>query len=280
MSNELTLQSRAKLLSGHEIPLFGLGVFKMDNSADGKRAILHALDTGYRHIDTAAAYKNEEVVGEAVVESGLPREEIFITTKVWLNQMGEDKTPAALEESLEKLRTDYVDLYLIHWPDDTTLEPCWKAMQSLRDQGKTRSIGVCNFTIPRFQKFFTFTDEIPVVNQIEIHTFLQQLELAEFCTSRGMLMEAYCPLARAKRLDDPVLTAIADEHGKTPAQIMLRWCLERGLVTIPKSQQPRRIDENAAVFDFALTESQMLRIASLNDGFEASTWRPDPETWY
>jgi len=280
MPSTLTLQTRRPLLSGHEIPVFGLGVFKMENSEDGKKAIIHALQNGYRHIDTASAYKNEEVVGAAIDESGVPREEIFLTTKVWLNQMGAEKTPLALEESLSRLGMDYVDLYLIHWPDDTTLEGCWKAMQRLRDQGKTRSIGVSNFTIKRFENFFRFTDEVPTVNQIEIHTFHQRREITEYCNALGILMEAYCPLARAARLDDPVLQSIASECDKTAAQVMLRWCLQSGLVTIPKSQRPSRIDENAAVFDFELSDDQMERIRGLDDGFLASNWVPDHETWY
>lgn len=276
----MNLQTKRTLRSGVEIPLFGLGVFKLDDSEHGKQAIIHALQNGYRHIDTASIYRNEQTVGAAMKESGVPREEIFLTTKVWLDEQGFDETPRALEASLGRLQTDYVDLYLIHWPDDEKMEGCWTAMQNLRDQGKTRAIGVSNFSIKRFDHFFGFTDEIPDVNQTEIHTFLQERDLRDFCEAKGIAMEAYCPLARANRLDDETLEQIAAECAKSPAQIMIRWCLQSNLITIPKSQRPERIDENAAVFDFELSEDQMSRLAQLDSGFYASTWRPDPANWY
>lgn len=279
-SPHLSLDSTQTLSSGIEIPKFGLGVFKLDQSDTGKRAIIHALQHGYRHIDTAAVYKNEETVGEAIRESGLPRESIFVTTKVWYTELGQDKTTTALDTSLQRLGLDFVDLYLIHWPADEHLLEGWEAMRKLRDVGKIRSIGVSNFTIERFEKFLSATNEVPDVNQVELHLFHQQRALVEYCTRRGMILEAYCPLARANRFDNPVLQRVAGNCGKSPAQVMLRWCLQKGFVTIPKSQSPARIEQNADIYDFELSEDQMKVLAECDGEFEASTWRPNPETWY
>lgn len=275
MKNELTLQSTARMNDGHRIPMLGLGVFKMDEAAECVRAVRWAIDAGYRHIDTAFVYENEEYVGEAVAGCGVPREELFLTTKTPF-----DHDPARIrevfEQSLRKLRTDYVDLYLIHWPlKDEGLPGAWETLQQLKDEGRCRSIGVSNFTVARFeQAFLPEVSTVPAVNQIELHVFKQQTDLLDFCRSKDIVVEAYSPLARALKMDQPDLARIADEHGKSPAQVMIRWCLQEGAVVIPKSSHEARIRENADVFDFSLSESEMATLAGLDEGFDALEWRP------
>lgn len=277
------LASTCPLAPGIHLPFLGLGVYKLENSAAGAAAIHAALEIGYRHIDTASVYANEEAVGRAVAESTLPRGELFLTTKAWLNEMGPEATPRALEQSLRKLRTDYVDLYLIHWPDDATLAGGWEAMQRLRDRGLARAIGVCNFSPRRLAHFDPLcAGDPPAINQFELHAFLPRPDWRAACASRGITPVAYSPLARGQRFSHPVVQRIAAAHGKTPAQIHLRWCLQQGLPCIPKSSQPGRLRENAAVFDFALTPDDLaaLDAAAAQDGIETTTWRPDPARWY
>lgn len=274
--------STVPIAPGVNLPWLGLGVYKIEANAQGESAIRAALDLGYRHIDTASIYANEETVGRALAASGLPRQEVFLTTKVWLNEMGPEATPRALEQSLRKLRTDYVDLYLIHWPDDSLLPGCWEAMRTLRDRGLARAIGVCNFSPRRLEFFDRFCGEQPAVNQFELHPFLPRPDWRAACAARGITPVAYSPLARAQRFSHPVIQDIARAHGRTPAQIHLRWCLQQGLPVIPKSSHPERLKENAAIFDFALTSSDMeaLAQAALDSPLETTTWRPDPATWY
>jgi diketogulonate reductase-like aldo/keto reductase len=274
--------STLPLAPGVDLPWLGLGVYKMEANAEGESAIRTALDLGYRHIDTASVYANEEAVGRALAASGLPRRDVFLTTKVWLKEMGPEATPRALEQSLRKLRTDYVDLYLIHWPDDSLLPGCWEAMRTLRDRGLARAIGVCNFSPRRLEFFDGFCGEQPAANQFELHPFLPRPDWRAACAARGITPVSFSPLARAQRFSHPVIQNIARAHARTPAQVHLRWCLQQGLPVIPKSSHPDRLKENAAIFDFALSPGDLdaLAQAALDSPLETTTWRPDPAAWY
>jgi methylglyoxal/glyoxal reductase len=260
----------------------GLGVFQLEDAAVCERAVAAALACGYRHIDTAAIYGNEEAVGRAIAASGIPREELFVTTKCWIDDFGREATRKAFDASRKKLGLDVIDLYLLHWPVDETMMAAWETLVELRDEGKVRSIGVSNFSVRRFEEFFfRHTDIVPAVNQIELHPFGSRPDVREYCAGKGIAVESYSPLARMKGLDHPELAAIAAECGKTPAQVVIRWHLQHGLVVIPKSQHPERIRENADVFDFALTDDQMRRIDALNEDRFVITWRPGGEdAWY
>ncbi len=272
----LNITSTVKLNSGHAMPLLGYGVFQVEAGDVGERAVRAALDAGYRHIDTAAAYKNEEAVGAAIADSGVDRESIFVTTKVFINALGREESREACEGSLRKLGTDYLDLYLIHWPVRDKILPTWETLQALRDEGKIRSIGVSNFSVRRFEEqFFSGTDEIPAVNQIQLHPFWTQTDLVDYCRAKGIQTEGYSPLARAERMADPTLTAIAAAHGKSIAQVMIRWQLQQEIVVIPKSSQPERIIANADVFDFELTGDELTRITALNEDLSVLSWRPE-----
>ncbi len=279
----LDITSTVKLRSGHEMPLLGFGVFQVADGDECERAVREALDAGYRHIDTAAMYGNEASVGRAIAASGVPREEVFVTTKVPPGKFGTEKTRAVAEQSLELLGMDYVDLLLIHWPVREGVDEAWDVMREMRDSGRLRSIGVSNFTVRRFEEqFFRTADghanETPAVNQIELHPFLTRRDLLAYCREKGIQSEAYSPLARAERMDDPVLTELAKKHGKTVAQVMIRWQIEQRVVVIPKSSNPERIRENTQVFDFELSDEDMARIDALDEDFYTIKWRPE-EGW-
>ena len=233
-----------------------------------------------RHIDTASAYRNEQAVGKALSDSGVPREEIFVTTKVFITEFGVDATRKACESSLRLLGTDYIDLYLVHWPVHETMMDAWETMQAMRDEGKLRSIGVSNFTVRRFEEFFLkHTDELPAVNQVEFHPFWFRKELLDYCHAKGIRLEGYSPLVRGQRLDDPVIRKIADACGKSPAQVLIRWQLQHDMVVIPKSSHPKRICENADVFDFEIAPDDMASLDGLNEDCSVLTWRPSKD-WY
>lgn len=278
--NHLTIDSTREIAPGVRMPLFGLGAFRMPDEAGSIAAIHTALDAGYRHIDTASIYGNEEVIGKAVAQYALPRDQLFITSKCWINEMGSEKTPAALEASLKRLGTDCVDLYLIHWPDDQTLPDCWEAMIRLRDEGKTRAIGVSNFTEKRLDRFLAYCGEKPAMNQFELHLFHQRTLLVKRCADEGIEVTAYCPIARAAKLDHPMLVETAARYSKTPAQLMIRWGLDIGCFTIPKSQTPERIRQNADIFDFTISAEDLQQLAVLDEQYNCSDWLPDPDSWY
>ncbi|NIM19195.1 MAG: aldo/keto reductase [Candidatus Latescibacteria bacterium] len=268
-----TITSRAPLNNGSKIPYFGLGVFRAARGSETQNAIRHALDAGYRHIDTAMIYNNERDVGIAVKNSSIPRDEIFITTKVWNSDHGYDKTIRACHASLDRLGLDYVDLYLIHWPVQGLRGETWKALITLFEEGRCRSIGVSNYTIRHLEELLADTPVIPTVNQVEFSPFLYQKDLLDFCRSHQIQLEAYCSLTRGEKLHDSNIVSVAGKYNKTPAQILVRWTLEHDVVVIPKSVRKDRIYENADVFDFRISEEDMALLDSLSEDYRV-TWDP------
>ena len=260
-----------------EIPQIGLGTWQAAEGEEVKQAVLKALDTGYRHIDTAKIYGNETSIGEAVRESDVKREDVFVTSKVWNDDQGYDSTLKAYQASLERLGFDYLDLYLVHWPQANTMADTWKAMEKLLDDGDVKAIGVCNFYQQHFNTLFKTANVKPMINQIELHPWLTLEDERKFCKQHDITVEAWAPIARAKRFDDPVIQRISKAQGKTPAQIIIRWEIQHGLVTIPKSVTPSRIEENFDVFDFELSQEEMSEIDSLNDDFHTG---PHPDKFF
>jgi diketogulonate reductase-like aldo/keto reductase len=264
------------LNNGVEIPQLGFGVFKVPPE-ETRQAVLTALETGYRHIDTAKLYDNEAAVGAAVRDSGLMRDEIFVTTKVWNTDQGYDATLRAFDASLERLGLDVLDLYLIHWPAPARelYVDTWRAMEQLYRDGRVRAIGVSNFQPDHLRRLLDRCDVVPVINQVELHPYLQQNEARKAHEELGVLTEAWAPIARGGALlEDPVITALADKHARTPAQVVLRWHIELGNVVIPKSVTPARVVENFSIFDFALDGADLAEIAALDRGERTG---PDPD---
>ncbi|ASA24699.1 aldo/keto reductase [Paenibacillus donghaensis] len=274
------LQDTTALSNGVNMPWVGLGVFKVEEGAELVQAVKTALVHGYRSIDTAAIYGNEAGVGqgirEALAGNTLTREELFITSKVWNADLGYESTLAAYEESLNKLELEYLDLYLIHWPVAGKFKEAWRALETLYKQGRVKAIGVSNFQIHHLQELMKDAEIKPMVNQVELHPNLVQQELLEFCQAEGIQLEAWSPLMQGQLLEQPVLQAIAARHGKSVAQVILRWDLQRGIVTIPKSTNAQRIAENASLFDFSLSDAEMEQIAALDIGQRVG---PDPDNF-
>ncbi len=270
---QLSIQSKAKLNNGVEIPFLGLGVYQSPAGEATRNAVKWALEYGYRHVDTARIYGNEKDVGLGLRESGVPREEVFITTKLWNSDHGYEPALLACQESLSRLGLSYVDLYLIHWPEPRTRGETWKAMVKLHNDGKCRAIGVSNYTIRHLKELLGGSDVVPAVNQVEFHPFLFQKGLLDFCRASKIQLEAYSPLTRAERLNHTKVLAIAAGHKRSPAQVLIRWSLQHGLVAIPKSIRRERILENSRVFDFSLTGEEMETLNSLNEGYRTS-WDP------
>lgn len=265
------------LNNGVAMPQLGFGVFQVPD-ADTAAAVTSALESGYRSIDTAAIYGNEAGVGQALAASGVARDELFVTTKLWNGDQGYDSTLAAFDTSLAKLGLDHVDLYLIHWPAparDTYLDT-WRAFEKIHAEGRARAIGVSNFQPAHLQHLIDNSDVVPAVNQVELHPQLQQAELRAFHARHGIATEAWSPLAQGAVLRDPVVTGIADRLGRTPAQVILRWHLQLGNVVIPKSVTPERIRQNIDVFDFALSDADIAAITALDSGTRIG---PDPDTF-
>ncbi|PWB97298.1 aldo/keto reductase [Salinibacterium hongtaonis] len=254
------------LNSGHRIPQLGFGVFKVD-PAETERIVSEALEMGYRHIDTAAIYGNEEGVGKAIAASGIPREELFITTKQWFTEQANDKSRAAIDASLQKLGLDYVDLYLIHWPAAANglYVEAWRALEQFQEDGLSKSIGVSNFLVPHLQTLLAATDVVPAVNQIELHPAYQQTEITSFCRDKGIAIEAWGPLGQGKYplLEETPVAAAAAAHGKSSAQVVLRWHVQLGNIVFPKSNRAERMAENLDIFDFELSADEMAAITAL-----------------
>jgi diketogulonate reductase-like aldo/keto reductase len=270
---ELTIETKLKLNDGNLIPQLGLGVWQI-SSAKTSDVVLAALEAGYPHIDTASAYGNEESVGAAIRISGIPRESIFVTTKLWNSDHGSPER--ALDTSLRKLKMNYVDLYLIHFPVRQRRQS-WRALEALQKKGKTRSIGVSNFTIAHLSELLSGSEIVPAVNQVEFHPYLYQQDLLAFCRAKGIVVEAYSPLTHGERLKDSKLVAIAKKYSspkaKSTAQILIRWALQHGLVVLPKSSNRRRIFENADVFDFEISEDDMRLLDSFHENLR-TCWDP------
>ena len=250
-SNPLT-----RLNNGQMMPLLGLGVYNMYGK-EAEQAVLDAFEIGYRLLDTAAMYNNEKEIGNAVKGSGLPRKDVFITTKVNNVDQGYDSTLRAFDESLKKLQTDYVDLYLIHWPIKGKRKQTWQAFEKIYASGKSKSIGVANYLIPFLDELNAYAQIVPAVNQVEFSPYLYPASLLEYCRARNILLQAYSPLVRGLRMNDPRLIKLAKKYGKTTAQIILRWDIELGLSTIPKSVKPERLRENFDIFDFHLDQEDI-----------------------
>jgi diketogulonate reductase-like aldo/keto reductase len=261
----LTLSSTVTLNNNTRMPVLGLGTFQSERGDATRKAVLWALEAGYRHIDTAAGYGNEADVGHAVRESGVPREQIFITTKLWNNGQGYEQTLRAYDDSLKQLRMDYADLYLIHWPLRETRQESWRALVRLYEERRVRAVGVSNYTGKHLEELLADSLVVPAVNQFELSPFLTRQPLVDFCRARGIQVESYSPLSRGRKWDDPVVNAVARAHGKTAAQVMIRWALEQDYVVIPKSVHRERIIENASVFDFAFTPEEKHRLDGLNE---------------
>ncbi len=260
----LSLKSTKILHNGVEMPRLGLGVYKMTNSEEAVKAMTSALQVGYRAIDTASLYANEKEVGEAVRASGLKREEVFITTKVWNSDHGYDQTLRAFESSLEKLGFDYLDLYLTHWPVKETYVDTYRAIERLYEEKLLRATGVSNHHQHHLEEIFANAHVKPMVNQIELSPRLTQYDLRTFCADNQIAVTSWSPLARGGLLDEPSLVRMANKYGRTPAQIIIRWHLQHDLTVIPKSISPERIASNAAVYDFNLSFEDMKNIDSLN----------------
>lgn len=276
----MNLKSTAALANGVQMPWVGLGVFQVKEGKDLIEAVKSAVKAGYRSIDTAAIYENEAGVGqgirEALAQNGLTREELFVTSKVWNADLGYDETLTAYEASLQRLGLDYLDLYLIHWPVAGKYKDAWRAMEKLYRDGRVRAIGVSNFQIHHLEDLMADAAIKPMINQVEFHPYLTQKELLHFTRKHGIQLEAWSPLMQGGLLDQPVLTEIAAAHGKTVAQIILRWDLQNGVITIPKSIKEHRIIENAAIFDFELNSAEMERIDALNQDRRVG---PDPDNF-
>lgn len=274
------LQDTTALHNGVNMPWLGLGVFQVEEGSELIQAVKSAIAHGYRSIDTAAIYQNETGVGqaikEALQENNLSREELFVTSKVWTADMGYEETIAAYEASLAKLGLEYLDLYLIHWPVQGKYKETWRALETLYKEGRVKAIGVSNFQIHHLEDVMKDAEIKPMVNQVELHPYLSQQALLSFCQEQGIQLEAWSPLMQGQLLDQPVLKQIAVKHSKSVAQVIIRWDLQRGIITIPKSTKEHRIIENVDVFDFQLTEEDMTLINDLNQDQRVG---PDPDNF-
>ncbi|KZB90657.1 glyoxal reductase [Bacillus sp. VT 712] len=274
------LQDTVTLNNGVKMPGFGLGVFKVEEGPELVEAVKAAIKNGYLSIDTAAIYENEEGVGEGIrqglQETGLSREELFVTSKVWNSDLGYEETLKAYETSLQKLGLDYLDLYLIHWPVERKYKDAWRALETLYKDGKVKAIGVSNFQIHHLEDLLQDAEVKPVINQVEYHPRLTQKELRAYCEQQNIQLEAWSPLMQGELLDNDVLSAIAAKHNKSTAQIILRWDVQNGVITIPKSTKEHRIIQNADIFDFELTSDEMQEIDALNQNHRVG---PDPDNF-
>lgn len=264
-----------KLNSGNEMPVLGLGMYKITDEREAEKTIRCAVNAGYRLIDTASAYMNEDGVGKGIRECGIPRRELFLTTKIWNNAQRLGDVEGSFSRSLERLMTDYVDLYLVHWPVPGCYLGTWKELEALYKKGAARSIGVSNFEIRHLEELASVSEITPAVNQIEFHPYWYQKNLVEYCHAKGIAVQAYAPLARGAYLDDDVICILAVKYGKTPAQIGLRWILQKGVAVIPKSTHEERIISNGEIFDFVLEDEDMDAIDQLNKNYRSASLPED-----
>jgi diketogulonate reductase-like aldo/keto reductase len=261
------LKTTTALANGVRMPWEGLGVFQIDSDAEAENVVRTGIDLGYRSVDTASIYGNERGVGRAIRSCGVPRDQLFVTTKIWNEDMRRERVGEAFEESMRRLGLDYVDLYLLHWPIAGKIVQSWQALEKLCRAGRIKAIGVSNFMIPHLDELLAAAETVPAVNQIEFHPYLQSKPLVSHCQAKGIQIEAWSPLMQGGPvLRDRTLVDVARKHGKTVAQVVLRWDVQGGVVTIPKSVKRERIAENANIFDFALADSEMAAIAALDRG--------------
>ena len=269
----LKFEDCAELNNGVKIPWLGFGVFEVPEGEEVIQSVLWALEAGYRSIDTAKIYRNEEGVGNAIKQSGIPREEIFVTTKVWNRDQGYQSTLDAFDASLKRLQLDYLDLYLIHWPVKGKYVETWRAMETIYKSGKCRSVGVGNFMIPNLEDLKASSELVPAVNQVEYHPYLQSPELYEYSKQHGTVLEAWAPIMKGQVMQVPELIAIGEKYGKSPVQVTLRWVLQKGVIAIPKSVHRERIFSNKDIYDFELSAEDMQVITGLDRGYRTG---PDP----
>jgi len=257
----------------NSIPQIGLGLWQVKDAEQFAAGFQAAIKAGYRHFDSAQVYKNEQMLGEQWQASGIKREDLFLTTKIWIENFGHKHAIKSFDESLEKLRTDYVDLLLLHFPVTILRKKAWQALEEIQAAGGAKSIGVSNYTIRHLEEMRNYAKVTPAVNQVELHVFLQQPELVKYCREHNIVIEAYSPLAHAKAMDNDVIAAIAKKHDKTYAQVMLRWCVQNDFVVLPKSVTPSRIEENIDIFDFQLDDEDMEAIAAQDQNMRTA-WSP------
>lgn len=276
MSTSTDIQGTFELHNGVHMPYFGLGTYQSDNDQEAVDAVRWALDAGYRHVDTAAVYKNEEGVGQGIRESSVAREEVFVVSKVWNSDQGYESTLRAFEDSLKRLKLEYLDLYLVHWPVAGSYKDTWRAMEKLYAEGRIKAIGVSNFLQHHLEDLLQTTEVVPMVNQMEFHPYLVQQGLVDFCTSKGIQYEAWSPFMQGKLFRLDICKELEQKYNKSAAQIILRWDLQKGVVTIPKSAKKERILANAAIFDFKLTADEIAFLDSFDRGERIG---PDPDNF-
>ncbi len=272
----LSIRSTVELANGVKMPLLGLGTYKSVDPVEVRASVTSALEAGYRSIDTASMYENESVIGEVLRESSIPRDELFIATKVWNEEQGYYATLDAFDRSCEKLGLEYLDLYLVHWPMEAMYEETWRAMQQLYADGRVRAIGVCNFLPVHLEALHAVGGVGPMVDQVEFHPRLQQPELQAYCRDHGIVQEAWAPLMRGGVAEVPEIIEIARAHNVTPFQVTLRWVIQQGIVAIPKSVHPDRVRENADLYSFELSAEEMALITSLDEGIRVGR---HPDSW-
>lgn len=270
------LTTTVELSNGESIPLIGLGVFKMEEGNEVQHAVQHAIAAGYKSLDTAKVYGNERGVGEAIRASGVDREDLFVTTKVWNSDQGYDATLRAFDTSLESLGFDYVDLYLVHWPVKGKYKDTWRALEHLYEAGRVKAIGVSNFLVHHLKDVMGSATVMPMVNQVEFHPRLQQPELQAFCKAHGIQLEAWSPIMKGQVMDIPELVQIGEKYGKNAVQVTLRWLFQKQIVAIPKSSRKARIESNVDIFDFELDADEMATIAGLDQHVRVG---PDPDNF-
>ncbi len=272
----MNIKTKVKLNNGNEIPIFGLGVFKAVNGEETENSVLWAIEAGYRHIDTAAIYGNEEAVGNAVKKCGIPREELFITTKLWNEEMRRGNQLKAFDESLRKLGLDYVDLYLIHWPVKEVYLKSWECMEKIYASGKAKSIGVSNFKVSHMNNLLSSCNIIPAVNQMEFNPQMQDYDILNLCLKKNIAFESWSPLGCGKYTSDSEISKIGSKYGKSAVQTILRWILQKNIIVFPKSVKKDHIIENADIFDFALSNEDCAKIDSMHTGIRSGA---DPDTF-
>ena len=279
----LNINTRIKLNNGVEMPLFGLGTWEITEGDSVINAVRLAISNGYRHIDTARIYGNEKGVGKglklALKDQGIKREELFITTKLWIDSFKYEKALKAFDRSLTKLGLDYVDLYLLHWPEPTYRQEAWKALEFILKEGKARSIGVSNFYQNHLDELISGADIIPAVNQVEFSPYLYLKQLKEYCENKGIRLEAYSPLTRGKMFEDSKLLDIANKYNKSSTQILIRWGLQHEVIEIPKSSKEDHIIENSKIFDFSIIEEDMGILDNFDEGLYVGMWNPTQSRW-